>query len=263
MRPYFFVLIVLAACQNQVDAPLVRAVYPTSNVLPENLLRMYVQFSRPMKMIGNIEKIKLTDEFGTEVSNVFFNNAKELWNREQTQLTLILDPARVKTGLKANEVLGYIIKPNMNYTLIIEGLEDVYHQKMVTSFQKHISVEKADVTIPETKNWKLAIPKVNSRKSFEVSFLEILDYNSLKQRLIITDNENHPIEGVVSIKKQETQWSFQPKYHWKPGEYMLCVNTRLEDPSGNNLNGLFDHKIGSLRYKQEGVVERIRFTLKQ
>ncbi|MEM7549821.1 MAG: hypothetical protein AAF363_09105 [Bacteroidota bacterium] len=215
-----------------------------------------------MKTIRNIEKIRLTDEFGAEVSHVFFNNAKELWNREQTQLTLILDPARVKTGLKANEELGYAIIPNMNYTLTIEGLEDVYHQKMATSFQKNITVEKADVTFPEIKNWKLTIPEANSKKSFEASFLQMLDYNSLKERLIITDDENNPVEGVISIKNRETQWSFQPKYHWKPGEYVLYVNARLEDPSGNNLNGLFDHGIGSLRYKKEGIVESIPFTLK-
>lgn len=264
MKAYasLFFLIALTGCNEHVERPFVQAVYPTSNILPENLLRMYIQFSKPMKTVGNIEKIKLTDEFGTEVKNVFFNNAKELWNREQTQLTLILDPARVKTGLKTNEALGRPIEPNKNYLLTIDGLEDVYHRKMWTSFQKKITVEKADVTIPEIKNWTFTIPEAKSKNSFEVNFPQMLDYNSLKERLIIADNENNLIEGVVSIKKQETQWSFQPKYYWKSGEYILYVNTRLEDPSGNNLNGLFDHKIGSLRYKKEGVVETIPFRVK-
>ena len=263
MRSYFFWLIILTACSKQVEKPFVQAVYPTSNVLPENLLRMYIQFSQPMKTIGNIEKIKLTDEFGIEVKNVFFNNTKELWNREQTQLTLILDPARVKTGLITNEALGHAIEPNKNYILTIDNLEDVYHRQMATSFQKNITVEKADVTVPEIKNWIFTIPEAKSKNSFELSFPQMLDYNSLKLRLIITDNENNPVEGVVSIKNQETQWSFQPKYYWKAREYVLHVNTRLEDPSGNNLNGLFDHKIGSLRYKKEGVIERIPFTVKR
>ncbi|WP_299218665.1 hypothetical protein [uncultured Aquimarina sp.] len=257
-----FWLIVLTACNKQAEKPFVQAVYPTSKVLPENLLRIYIQFSQPMKTTGNIEKIKLIDNHDNEVKNVFFNNATELWNKEQTQLTLILDPARVKTGLKANGTLGYAIKPNQNYTLIIEDLEDVYHQKMTTSFKKNITVENADTRIPEPKNWKLNIPEVNSNKSFIVHFSQILDYNSLRQRLIITDTKNNPIEGSVSIKNQETQWSFQPKEYWESGDYILHINKRLEDPSGNNLNGLFDHKVGSLKYSREGVLEKIPFTIK-
>ncbi|MEO0528826.1 MAG: hypothetical protein AAFZ89_16455 [Bacteroidota bacterium] len=223
---------------------------------------MYIQFSQPMKTTDNIEKIKLVDEYGNEVKNVFFNNTQELWNREQTQLTLILDPARVKTGLKANEALGRALQPNKNYTLTIGDLENVHHQKMDTPFKKKITIENADVTIPKTINWKLTIPEAKSKKSFVVGFSQVLDYNSLKQRLIITDHENTPVEGFVSIKNQETQWSFQPKRLWKAGNYILHVNTRLEDPSGNNLNGLFDHKIGSLKYKKEGVIEKIPFTIK-
>ncbi|MEM8998972.1 MAG: hypothetical protein AAGB24_01810 [Bacteroidota bacterium] len=239
-----------------------QAVYPTSEVLPENLLRMYVQFSQPMKTIGNIEKVRLMDEYGNEVKNVFFNNAQELWNKEQTQLTLILDPARVKTGLKTNEAMGYAIKRNKNYALVIEGLEDVYHQKMGASFKKKMTIAKADVINPKTSNWKLTIPKANSKNRFVVNFPQMLDYVSLKQRLIITDNDNNRIEGLISIEQQETQWSFEPKQTWKAGKYILYVNTRLEDPSGNNLNGLFDHKIGSLKYKKEGVIEKVPFTIR-
>ena len=262
MKFYVFLLLLLTACAKQMEKPYVQAIYPTSNVLPENLLRIYVHFSQPMKTVGNIEKMKLVDEQGKEVPDVFFNNVYELWNKEQTQLTLILDPARVKTGLKANETLGRAIKPNQNYTLIIEGLEDVNHQKMTNSFQKRIMIEEADIIIPELKNWKLIIPKTKSKTGFVLEFPQILDYNSLRERLIITDNENLPIEGIVSIKNQETEWSFQPTKSWESGDYILHVNTRLEDPSGNNLNGLFDHKTGSLKYRIEGIVKKIPFTIK-
>lgn len=252
----------LTACNEPIAKPVVLAVYPSSNELPENLLRIYVQFSKPMKTVGNLEKIKLVDNEGNEVNNVFFNNVYELWNNEQTQLTLILDPARVKTGLMANEALGHAIKSNNNYTLIIEGLEDVNHQQMTTTFNKKISVTVADTLIPETSNWKLSIPKAKSISNFTVSFPEMLDYNSLQQRLIVTDNKNNPIEGLITIKNQETQWCFQPKKPWQNGQYILHINARLEDPSGNNLNGLFDHKIGSLKNKQEGKIETITFTIK-
>lgn len=262
MKFYVFLLLLLTACSTQTEKPYVQAVYPTSNVLPENLLRLYVQFSQPMKTTGNIEKIKLIDEQGKEVPDVFFNNVYELWNKEQTQLTLILDPARVKTGLKINESLGRAIEASRNYKLIIENLENIHHEKMARSFQKRIRVEEVDLIIPESENWNLVIPKAKTKTNFVVEFPQILDYNSLKERLLVTDSENHRIEGIISIKNQETEWNFQPTKTWESGDYILHVNTRLEDPSGNNLNGLFDHKTGSLKYRKEGIVKKIPFTIK-
>lgn len=263
MKYYFLFLGLtgLIACTQAVDKPFVKTVYPTSQVLPENLLRLYIQFSQAMKTSGNIEKIKLLDAHGAEVPHVFFNNVHELWNREQTQLTLLLDPARVKTGLQAHTSLGRALEANKKYTLIIEGLEDVNHHPMARAFRKDFTIERADTLIPEPKNWKLTIPKGNTKNSFIVSFPHMLDYQSLLDRLILTDRDNKPIEGHITIKKQETQWHFQPQDPWEAGEYMLHIHTRLEDPAGNNLNGLFDHKIGSLKYKSEEATEKITFTI--
>jgi len=41
------------------QAPIVQAIYPTSDTLPENSLRFYVQFSTSMKAVNNLENIKL------------------------------------------------------------------------------------------------------------------------------------------------------------------------------------------------------------
>jgi len=48
-------------CGNKVPVPAVKNVYPTGNQLPENLLRIYVTFHTPMKTVGNLEKIRLTN----------------------------------------------------------------------------------------------------------------------------------------------------------------------------------------------------------
>lgn len=252
----------ILSCAENAKGPAVKMIYPSAKEVPENLLRMYVQFSQPMKTIGNLERIKLLDEKGKEVKNVFFNNVHELWNNDQTQLTLLLDPARVKTGLKVNESVGRALVPGHNYTLVIEGLENVYHEKMQTPFEKKISVRKADLTIPETKKWRMHIPAGESKEALEIHFQDMLDYHSLQRRLVVIDLDNQPIKGRVSIKENETVWNFIPHNDWNRGSYLLHVNYRLEDPAGNNLNGLFDHKIGSLKYKKEGVVIPLPFKIK-
>ncbi|MEM9076186.1 MAG: hypothetical protein AAGC43_04060 [Bacteroidota bacterium] len=258
---YLFLFVVITACEQPRDTPVVQAVYPSSQIVPENLLRIYIQFSSPMKTIGNLEKIKLLDENNKEVRNVFFNNAYELWNKEQTQLTLILDPARVKTGLVANNTLGRALRPDAKYTLTIEGLEDVNHKKMLKPFKKEWKVITADNKVPDIKNWRFNMPKANTKDKYIVHFPQMLDYNSLKQRLLLTDSKKKAIEGQVEIKGRETEWHFSPKEPWRCGNYILHVNSRLEDPAGNNINGLFDHKIGTLKYEKEGVIETIPFQI--
>ncbi|MEL6304746.1 MAG: hypothetical protein AAFQ20_08155, partial [Bacteroidota bacterium] len=251
----------LTACKQQSTGPVVQAVYPSSEIVPENLLRIYVEFSHPMKTIGNLEKIKLIDELGVEVKNVFFNNAYELWNPEQTQLTLILDPARVKTGLQAHDAYGRALKPKKSYALLIEGLEDVNHHGMEKPFKKVFRVEKADLQIPDTEQWRMTLPKAGTTEAFVLDFPQMLDYNSLQQRLIVTDSNLTPVKGEVSIGASEMEWRFSPTQPWQSKTYILHVNTRLEDPAGNNINGLFDHAIGTLKYQREGVIETIPFKI--
>ena len=87
---------------------------------------MYIQFSQPMKTKGNIEKIKLLNEQGIEVKGAIFNNVYELWDDSQTQLTIIFDPSRVKTGLIANETLGRSLKPNKIFKSIYANIVHIF-----------------------------------------------------------------------------------------------------------------------------------------
>lgn len=264
--PYFvYVLLIysITACQQQVSGPVVQAVYPSSDRLPENLLRLYIHFSHPMKTVGNLDKIKLLDEQGKEVKNVFFNNAYELWNKEQTQLTLILDPARVKQGLQAHESLGRALVPEQSYRLVLADLEDIHHQQLAQTFEKKFLVEEADLAEPDIAKWKMHLPSPKSKSPLRIQFPDMLDYNSLLSRLIITDRQHKPIPGTIRIEHKETQWKFEPLEPWKNGAYTLHVNSRLEDPAGNNLNGLFDHPLGQLKYQKEGRVETIPFTIEE
>lgn len=262
-KHYFLVilLVTIVACNEQSEPHFVQSVYPTSDILPENLLRMYVTFSRPMKTLNNLEKIKLIDKNGDVVENVFFNNVYELWDTEQKQLTLLLDPSRVKTGLKANIRLGQALSSGNTYQLVIEGLEDVNHQKMKSSFIKEFTVTEADLTPPDIGTWALVLPKPKTEKALVIKFPNMLDYFSLHQRLVVTNAEKNVVEGKVHIGKQEKEWLFIPDSVWKEGDYFLYVNTRLEDPSGNNLNGLFDHKVGTLNYEKEGKTINIPFKI--
>ena len=46
--------------------------------------------------------------------------------------------------------------------------------------------------------------------------------------------------GTIQIDNNESVIMFTPSIPWKPGQYFLEAESRLEDNAGNNLNRLFD-----------------------
>jgi len=262
MRVYLWLFLFLVACSqkdlNKVipkeQPPKVLAVYPTIDSLPENLLRFYVQFSQSMKAVNNLENIKLLDEQGKEIKGAIFNNVYELWDSEQKQLTLILDPARVKTGLVAHENLGRALVSGHHFQLLIEKAEDIYGNPLTQPFVKNFFVTKADKEIPNPTNWRFTLPNSNSKTPLKINFPQILDRLSLLNSIRLLDANKKKIKGSMEVTNQERIWRFVPEKPWIKGIYTLQINSRLEDPAGNNINGLFDHKIGSLKSQREGVI---------
>ena len=246
---------------NIKERPSVKAVFPSSDTLPENLLRFYVLFSKPMKAINNLENIKLLDENGNEIRGAIFNNVYELWDRDQKQLTLILDPARVKTGLITHESMGRALKPYESFKLVIETAEDIHGTEINHPFVKEFFVSKADTIIPNYINWKITSPLSSTTSPLIIDFPQPLDRQSLLTRLSLLDENHQLISGRIELQKDEKRWTMTPSENWTKGIYSIVVNSRLEDPAGNNMNGKFDHEIGSLINADEGEIKTIRFSI--
>ena len=64
--------------------PSVAAVYPSADVLPENLLKFYIHFSAPMSRGEAYQRIHLMHE-GSEVKDPFLELGEELWDVDQTR----------------------------------------------------------------------------------------------------------------------------------------------------------------------------------
>lgn len=262
---FFLPLLSLFACRQTrelpTEPPHVEAIFPSSDSLPENLLRMYLLFSKPMKTVGNLERIRLLDAQGKEIKGAIFNNVYELWDAEQRQLTILFDPGRVKTGLVAHQELGRALQPGKTYQLKLDGLEDIHHQPLSKPFVKTFFVTPVDTLPPDTDQWVLSPPPSRSKTPLILRFPDIIDHASLLHRFVVVGPTNNALPGKVQITDQEREWQFHPGQKWRAGTYTLYVNARLADPAGNNLNGLFDHKAGSLKYEKEGEILKIPFLI--
>ncbi|MEQ1693380.1 MAG: hypothetical protein ABMA00_18960, partial [Gemmatimonas sp.] len=84
----------------------VRAIFPGSDTVPENLLRLYIEFSAPMSRTGGLDYITLRDEGDLEVKSAFLPLDADFWNDDRTRYTAFLDPGRVKRGILPNEQMG-------------------------------------------------------------------------------------------------------------------------------------------------------------
>ena len=101
--------------------PEVVAVYPSSDSLPENTLRFYVQFSAPMRKGDIYRHLSIREVGGKIVELPFLEIEQEFWSRDSKRLTLLLDPGRVKRGLKPREEMGPILVQGKTYELVVDG----------------------------------------------------------------------------------------------------------------------------------------------
>ncbi len=81
----------------------VEHVYPSRDALPENLLRFYFHFSAPMSRGDVYQYIRLLDAKGKPVEAPFLTLEQELWDEAGQRFTLLIDPGRIKVGLKPRE----------------------------------------------------------------------------------------------------------------------------------------------------------------
>ena len=89
-----------------VPSTTVARVYPSGDAVPENLLRMYIEFSGPMGRPTGIPHMKLLGPDGREIEGAFLPLDYEFWDRAHTRFTAFLDPGRVKSGILPNKQMG-------------------------------------------------------------------------------------------------------------------------------------------------------------
>jgi hypothetical protein len=238
-------------------APSLISVYPSADTLPENLLKIYLQFSAPMREGEALQHIHLLDDGGDTVPNIFLDLQPELWNKERTALTVWLDPGRIKRDLIPNRQLGNPLKKAKRYSLNIDGRwKDAQGLPLKQSYTKGFIVSTRDGTSPQPEKWVINIPVAETTGPLHLYFKEPLDYFLLMETIQVVNEKGDLVRGRFQIIDKEKGAEFTPEERWKAGKYRLRIASYLEDLAGNNLNRPFDRDT-KLEQKKEGdFVER-------
>lgn len=229
-----------ASCTDTTEQAFVDEVYPTADALPENLLRFYIYFSKPMQREDILSHVYLADADGNKQSGVFLDN--RLWSPDSTRLTLLFDPGRVKTGLVAHNTMGRALKPGKDYQLVVDTkARDKDGCPLGKRFTKAFKALAADYSIPDIKQWRISSPQQGSRETLVVELNGMMDHVSLASRIRVKDKDDNSVPGRIALEDAEQRWLFTPDQPWRDtGYYQLAVDSVLEDVAGNRLGGLFD-----------------------
>ncbi len=231
----------------------VSQVYPSADVLPENLLKFYLHFSAPMNGGHIYDHIHLLNSAGKAVELPFLEIDEELWNPEMTRLTLFIDPGRIKREVKPLEDIGPALETGKTYTLVIDKeWQDGKGTPLKATFRKQFTVSAPDRTPPDPKTWKIKAPLAGFAQPLVVEFPKSMDH-ALSQRMMhVVSAEKKLVAGNITLENHEQRWIFTPEKSWTAGSYQLQVQTTIEDLAGNNIGKPFEVDLF------EGVEKRIK-----
>jgi hypothetical protein len=227
-------------------------VYPTADKLPENLLKFYIHFSAPMQRGDVYDYIKLFDENGKQVFKPFLEVGEELWDPTGKRLTLLLDPGRVKQGLKPREEFGPVLQSGHEYTLLVEPEVrnaagrvssqwcDAYGSQLTAPHRIRFRAVPPETRPVEPAEWSMSAPSAGTRKPLSIDLKRPLDHALLDRVVRVVTADGKPVEGDVKLGEYETTWHFTPRANWEAGDYVLEAESILEDLAGNRIGRSFE-----------------------
>ncbi|NOT76120.1 MAG: Ig-like domain-containing protein [Cyclobacteriaceae bacterium] len=249
---------------SDAPAPELLSLYPTQDTIPENLLKIYLRFSQPMEEGHSLSFVTVLKNDRDTMKGTFLDLQPELWSNDGTMLTLWLDPGRIKRELIPNLKLGAPLITDQHYTLLISGnWKSKEGILLKSSHRKEFITTLRDDQSPQIKQWTSIVPAVASIDPLTINFKESLDYGLLNDAVLITDERNTSINGTITISNEERTFQFVPETQWKPGNYSITFESRLEDLSGNNLDHPFDRdlKVNAEVGERNGVF-KMSFTIR-
>lgn len=221
-------LLVLALALFTTDSvvPQVLGVYPSGPVISAHTLRLFIQFASPQHS-EILPRLTLESQDDTPITEAFLK--QELWSPDRRVLTILFDPARLKTDLGRQRRLGAPLEGQSEVKLLLNGL-------VIKSWR----VKPERCRVPVLSEWQINPPGGGGLSPLTINFPEPIDYQAL-HLIAVLDSDGLRLSGDESFTHSERQWIFMPSTRWTPGIYRILVHPDLENPCGDQIGDAFEH----------------------
>ncbi|HKF76849.1 MAG TPA: Ig-like domain-containing protein [Candidatus Dormibacteraeota bacterium] len=220
-------------------------IYPTSPEIPLNNLKLYICFSGPMSEGWSGRALQALDEETREaLEGVFLPMEPELWDPARRRLTVLLDPGRIKRGLRAHLELGYPLRRGRRVAVVVgRGFRDAAGRPLLAPAVRRYRVGPAVRRRVDPQRWRWRWPAA-PRAPLEVAFDRPLDHALLQRCISVLDADGAALPGDLGVPAGERGVSFRPRTPWQRGaRYRVTVDPHLEDLAGNSLRRVFDRDL--------------------
>lgn len=217
----------------------VTQVFPSGDLIPENQLRVHIQFSAPMGSRGGLDYVHLLDEDGNELEGPFMPLDPEFFNTDRTRYTVFFNPGRLNRA--PGDPTGRFLTNGRSYTFVINSAWlDGNGLPLKEPFRRTFTVGPPDTQPLDPRTWKITAPTAGTAGPLVVIFPEPLDQGSLQRALGVLSPDGEALDGQMAIGAGEQTWSFAPSSAWQPGQHNLFALAMLEDLAGNRVGRAFE-----------------------
>jgi hypothetical protein len=219
-------------------------IHPGAAQVPLNLLKVYVRFSAPMSEGWAARAVRICDDGGTPLEGAFLADTQELWDPDRRRLTLLLDPGRIKRGLRPHDEAGYPLSQGSSIEVVVDSaFLDADGLPLAGPASRRYEVGPPVRERVDPGSWTIEPPAAGSVEPLAVRFDRPLDRALLEHGISVLGGGPARVSGRGDPGPGEESWRFAPARPWDAGRYVLRVEARLEDLAGNSVRRVFDRDL--------------------
>ena len=222
--------------------------------MPANLLRFAVTFSGEMEDGSAAGHIHLLDETGVVIPGALLEMPPELWDREHRRLTVLLEPGRIKRGLRPHEQAGPPLREGGTVMIVVDaGIRDASGSPLIEDAHRAYRIGPPIRSRVDPTRWDVHWPDAPS-EPLVVRFDRSLDRALVHRYLRVLDAHESAVAGRAALDETGELWMFTPaEERTDYANWALRVDTRLEDLAGNSVRRVFDRDLD--RPEDDGIDE--------
>ena len=209
--------------------------YPASQSVPVNLLRLHIDFGGQVRLTGWPDGIRLFGDDKIDITDALFQGPGGIWSHDGDVLTVLFHPGVVKTGVGLGAKSAPGLEIGRRYRLEIDLSAFGAGEGAVS---KKFTVSDAERSPIDPESWRL---RFTEHGGLHLVTGRLIDLMSFQANVGILTSDGTPIAYRIA-RNVEDGFLLEPLAGWPDGPITIVVDDHLEDVCGNRPFEPFERK---------------------